>query len=65
MIYSKLTRKEMTQKLAIDFRELPTYGVLLAEVPTEIMDVLNQDIDRMLKEGFDKEFDYTNSKTDF
>ena len=48
------------QKLSIDFRELPTYGVILAQVPEEIMSVLNKDIDRMLANKFQGEFDYRN-----
>ncbi len=48
------------KKLSIDFRELPTYGVILAEVPTEIMKVINDDVNRMLEKQFQNEFDYRN-----
>jgi hypothetical protein len=51
----------MTEKpLSIEFRELPTYGVLLAEVPSEIMAVVNRDVTRMLQGKFQNEFDYRN-----
>ena len=46
--------------LAIEFRELPTYGVLFAQVPDEIMKVLNDDINRMLEKNFQNEHDYRN-----
>ncbi len=48
------------KKLSIDFRELPTYGVILAEVPTEIMKVINDDVNRMLEKQFQDELDYRN-----
>jgi len=53
----------MTQtpnKILVDFRELPTYGVLLAQVPTDIMAALNTEIKRMMENNFDSEFDYRN-----
>lgn len=46
--------------LSIEFRELPTYGVLFAQVPDEIMKVLKNDIDRMLDQNFQNEQDYRN-----
>ena len=53
----------MTQtpdKIMVDFRELPTYGVLLAQVPKEIMAALNTEIKRMTANNFESEFDYRN-----
>jgi hypothetical protein len=51
----------MTQtpdKILVDFRELPTYGVMLAQVPNDIMLALNVEIKRMMENNFDSEFDY-------
>ena len=45
-------------KIMVDFRELPTYGVLLAQVPQPIMDQLKSEIDNMIANNFDGEFDY-------
>jgi hypothetical protein len=45
-------------KIMVDFRELPTYGVLLAQVPQPIMDQLKSEIDNMIANNFAGEFDY-------
>jgi hypothetical protein len=45
-------------KIMVDFRELPTYGVLLAQVPQPIMDQLKSEIDKMIANNFAGEFDY-------
>lgn len=45
-------------KIMVDFRELPTYGVLLAQVPQVIMDQLKLEIDNMIANNFEGEFDY-------
>lgn len=47
-------------KIMVDFRELPTYGVMLAQVPREIMDGLNTVIDNMLAKELANEDDYRN-----
>jgi hypothetical protein len=45
-------------KIMVDFRELPTYGVLLAQVPKSIMTHLNTEINKMIANNFNGEFDY-------
>jgi hypothetical protein len=46
------------KQLSIEFRELPTYGVLFAQVPPEIMEILNNSVNKMLAKNFQNEFDY-------
>lgn len=49
----------MTQEqILVNFDELPNYGVLSAEVPKDILDKLNYEVNKMITQNFVNEIDY-------